>query len=210
MNETIMVTGGAGFIGANFVLRWLATEACGVINLDSLTYAGNLLNLESLRGDARHSFVHGDIKDSDLVRSLLRIHRPRAIVHFAAETHVDRSIVKPEEFIQTNITGTFQLLEAAHEHWEQLAGIDRDKFVFLDRRLTWIARSSNPKNSFKQTSPELSSCSKPLMNIGNSLRASIATSLSSCTFRAMKCTDLCAPMRSLFGRPHPTRRIART
>jgi dTDP-glucose 4,6-dehydratase len=154
MNETILVTGGAGFIGANFVLRWLATEACGVINLDSLSYAGSLLNLESLRGDARHSFVHGDIKDSDLVRSLLRIHRPRAIVHFAAETHVDRSIVKPEEFIQTNITGTFQLLEAAREHWEQLAGIDRDKFVFLHVSSDEVYGSLRPNEEpFRETAP---------------------------------------------------------
>jgi dTDP-glucose 4,6-dehydratase len=152
MNDKILVTGGAGFIGANFVLRWLATEGSGVINLDSLTYAGNLRNLDSLHNDARHSFVHGDINDSGLVRKLLRIHRPRAIVHFAAETHVDRSIVKPEKFIQTNIAGTFQLLEAAREHREQLAGVDRDKFVFLHVSSDEVYGSLSPNEEpFRET-----------------------------------------------------------
>jgi dTDP-glucose 4,6-dehydratase len=154
MNDKILVTGGAGFIGSNFVLRWLATENSGVINLDRLTYAGNLHNLESLRNDARHSFVHGDIKNSRLVRELLRVYRPRAIVHFAAETHVDRSILNPEEFIQTNISGTFQLLEAAREHWEQLAAVDRDQFVFLHVSSDEVYGSLTPHDEpFRETTP---------------------------------------------------------
>ncbi|MDO9268646.1 MAG: GDP-mannose 4,6-dehydratase, partial [Methylobacter sp.] len=105
----ILVTGGAGFIGANFVLEWLAQFDETVINLDVLTYAGNRENLASLAGDERHLFVQGDIGDSDLVASLLSRHQPRAIINFAAESHVDRSIHGPEDFIQTNIVGTFRL-----------------------------------------------------------------------------------------------------
>ena len=107
----ILVTGGAGFIGANFVLDWLAATGEPVVNLDKLTYAGNLGNLAALAGDARHVFVHGDIGDGALVASLLAQHRPRAIVNFAAETHVDRSIHGPAAFIETNVVGTFALLE---------------------------------------------------------------------------------------------------
>ena len=131
MNDHILVTGGAGFIGANFVLRWLATEGSNIINLDALTYAGNLRNLESVQRDRRHIFVHADIEDRNLVGGLLDKYRPRAVVHFAAETHVDRSIVNPKEFIRTNISGTFQLLEAARSYWEQLAPNDQNRFVFL-------------------------------------------------------------------------------
>jgi len=106
----ILVTGGAGFIGANFILDWLAQTDEGVVTLDKLTYAGNLHNLDRLQGDARHVFVHGDIADRALLDRLLAEHRPRAIVHFAAESHVDRSIHGPEDFIQTNVVGTFRLL----------------------------------------------------------------------------------------------------
>ena len=106
----ILVTGGAGFIGANFVLDWFAQSDEPVLNLDKLTYAGNLETLASLQNDARHVFVQGDIGDSALVRQLLAQHRPRAVVNFAAESHVDRSIHGPEDFIQTNIVGTFRLL----------------------------------------------------------------------------------------------------
>jgi dTDP-glucose 4,6-dehydratase len=127
----ILVTGGAGFIGANFVLGWLAATGEPVLNLDKLTYAGNLGNLAALRGDARHVFVQGDIADAALVEQLLRTHRPRAIVHFAAESHVDRSIHGPAAFIETNVIGTFRLLEAARAHWESLAGAERDAFRFL-------------------------------------------------------------------------------
>jgi dTDP-glucose 4,6-dehydratase len=128
---TILVTGGAGFIGSNFILDWLAHGDETVINLDKLTYAGNLRNLDSLAGDARHQFVHGDIGDSDLVARLLAEHRPRAVVNFAAESHVDRSIDGPGAFIQTNVVGTFNLLEAVRGYWSALAGAERTAFRFL-------------------------------------------------------------------------------
>jgi dTDP-glucose 4,6-dehydratase len=120
---TILVTGGAGFIGANFVLDWLAHESGTVVNLDKLTYAGNLESLRSLEGNARHVFVHGDIGDAGLVGRLLTEHRPRAVINFAAESHVDRSIHGPGEFIQTNIVGTFHLLESLRAYWK---GLDRE------------------------------------------------------------------------------------
>ncbi len=127
----ILVTGGAGFIGANFVLDWLAAHNEPVVNLDALTYAGNLENLTSLQGDARHVFVRGDITDRTCVDGLLATHRPRAIVHFAAESHVDRSILGPEAFLRTNIHGTFVLLEAARQYWSGLQGAEREAFRFL-------------------------------------------------------------------------------
>ena len=127
----ILVTGGAGFIGSNFVLDWLARSDEPVVNLDKLTYAGNLDNLASLRDDPRHLFVRGDIGERELVVSLLERHRPRAIVHFAAETHVDRSIGAPGDFIATNVDGTFALLEAARGWWSALAGQERAAFRFL-------------------------------------------------------------------------------
>jgi dTDP-glucose 4,6-dehydratase len=125
---SILVTGGAGFIGSNFVLDWLAQSEEPLVNLDALTYAGNAQNLASLRGDPRHVFVHGDIGDRALVGRLLAEHRPRAILHFAAESHVDRSIHGPDAFMRTNIDGTFALLEAARGFWSTLA--DADKAVF--------------------------------------------------------------------------------
>ncbi|MDP1683945.1 dTDP-glucose 4,6-dehydratase [Hydrogenophaga sp.] len=127
----ILVTGGAGFIGGNFVLDWLAQSAEPVINLDKLTYAGNLENLASLQGDARHVFVQGDIGDGELVARLLAEHRPRAVINFAAESHVDRSIHGAEDFIQTNIVGTFRLLEAVRAHWSALPVDDKSAFRFL-------------------------------------------------------------------------------
>ena len=127
----IFVTGGAGFIGSNFVLDWLGQPGEGVINLDKLTYAGNLDNLAALKDDRRHRFVRGDICDGAAVRALLEQHRPRAIVHFAAESHVDRSIHGPAEFITTNINGTFALLDAARGYWEGLAAGEKDSFRFL-------------------------------------------------------------------------------
>ncbi|MFZ5506569.1 MAG: dTDP-glucose 4,6-dehydratase [Pseudomonadota bacterium] len=127
---TILVTGGAGFIGSNFVLDWLAGSDESVVNLDALTYAGNRANLASLDGDGRHIFVHGDICDRDLIDRLLAQHRPRAIVHFAAESHVDRSIHGPGEFMRTNVTGTFTLLEAARGYWGALEGEDKAAFRF--------------------------------------------------------------------------------
>ncbi|WP_029526186.1 dTDP-glucose 4,6-dehydratase [Polaromonas glacialis] len=128
---TILITGGAGFIGANFVLDWLAQSSEAVINLDKLTYAGNLETLASLQGDARHIFVQGDIGDSALVDGLLARHRPRAVLNFAAESHVDRSIHSPEDFIQTNIVGTFRLLEAVRAYWNELEGEAKAAFRFL-------------------------------------------------------------------------------
>ncbi|MDO9610549.1 MAG: dTDP-glucose 4,6-dehydratase [Serpentinimonas sp.] len=127
----ILVTGGAGFIGGNFVLDWLAQSDEPVVNLDKLTYAGNLENLASLQGDARHVFVQGDIGDSALVARLLAEHRPRAVINFAAESHVDRSIHGAEDFIQTNIVGTFRLLEAVRAHWSGLAADEKAAFRFL-------------------------------------------------------------------------------
>ena len=128
---SILVTGGAGFIGSNFVLDWLAQEAEVVVNLDKLTYAGNLENLSSLEGDARHIFVRGDIGDAGLVGRLLAEHRPRALINFAAESHVDRSIHGPGDFIQTNIVGTFHLLESVRAYWNGLDGEAQRHFRFL-------------------------------------------------------------------------------
>jgi len=128
---SILVTGGAGFIGANFVLDWLAQSDETVINLDLLTYAGNRESLASLGGDAQHAFVQGDIGDSALVAQLLARHQPRAIINFAAESHVDRSIHGPEDFVQTNIVGTFRLLEAVRAHWNGLQDDAKQNFRFL-------------------------------------------------------------------------------
>jgi dTDP-glucose 4,6-dehydratase len=127
----ILVTGGAGFIGANFVLDWLAQHDEPVLNLDALTYAGNMENLASLKSDPRHVFVHGDIVDAALLEKLFTEHRPRAVVHFAAESHVDRSIHGPGAFIKTNVEGTFNLLEATRQHWMSLEGADKQNFRYL-------------------------------------------------------------------------------
>ena len=128
---SILVTGGAGFIGSNFVLDWLAQSDEAVINLDKLTYAGNAANLASLARDSRHQLVQGDICNREQVRALLQQHRPRAVVHFAAESHVDRSIDGPGEFIQTNVVGTFSLLEEARGYWNTLEGNAKQDFRFL-------------------------------------------------------------------------------
>ena len=127
----IFVTGGAGFIGSNFVLDWLAQSDESVVNLDSLTYAGNLENLSSLHTDPRHVFIKGDIADSSLVAGLLKTHQPRAILNFAAESHVDRSIHGPEDFIQTNIVGSFRLLEEVRAYWGALPDGQKAAFRFL-------------------------------------------------------------------------------
>ena len=127
----ILVTGGAGFIGANFVLDWLAQSDEPVVNLDMLTYAGNLETLKSLQGDARHIFVQGDIGDAKLVERLLAEHKPRAVVNFAAESHVDRSIHGPGEFIETNVVGTFRLLDAVRGYWSALPEAEKKAFRFL-------------------------------------------------------------------------------
>ncbi len=127
----IFVTGGAGFIGSNFVLDWLAQSDEPVLNIDKLTYAGNLNNLAALKGDARHIFARTDIGDAERIPALLAEHKPRAIVHFAAESHVDRSIHGPGEFITTNINGTFNMLEASRAYWLALAADDKAAFRFL-------------------------------------------------------------------------------
>ena len=127
---TILITGGAGFIGSNFVLDWLAAHDETVVNLDALTYAGNLQNLASLKGNAGHVFVRGDIADRALLDSLLAEHRPRAVLHFAAESHVDRSIHGPGAFIKTNVEGTFALLEATRAYWSALDGDKKAAFRF--------------------------------------------------------------------------------
>src|SRR5712692_604618 len=129
--DTILVTGGAGFIGSNFVLQWISSETSNVINRDKLTYAGNPANLAALASDRRYKFLQGDICDRDLVAELLITHRPRAIVHFAAESHVDRSIHGPDDFVRTNVNGTFGLLEEARAYWSALPEPDRASFRFL-------------------------------------------------------------------------------
>jgi dTDP-glucose 4,6-dehydratase len=131
MENTILVTGGAGFIGSNFILHWMVEAGTPVVNLDKLTYAGNVRNLEQIASDRRYCFAHGDILDRELVRALLRQHRPRAVVHFAAESHVDRSIHGPDDFIRTNVNGTFSLLEEARAYWLDLPQDAGSAFRFL-------------------------------------------------------------------------------
>jgi dTDP-glucose 4,6-dehydratase len=144
----ILVTGGAGFIGSNFVLDWRAAHPNeGVVNLDALTYAGNLENLQALEGDALHHFVKGDITDRSLVDQLLAAHRPRAIVHFAAESHVDRSIHGPGAFMKTNVEGTFTLLEAARGYWAGLNDAEKAAFRFLHVSTDEVYGSLGPQDA---------------------------------------------------------------
>lgn len=151
---TLLVTGGAGFIGANFVRTWLQDEDGDIVNLDKLTYAGHLFSLASLDNEARHRFVQGDILDHDLISGLLRRHRPRAIVNFAAESHVDRSIHGPEDFIQTNIVGSFRLLEAARGYWQDLPADERERFRFLHVSTDEVFGSLGPEDpAFSETTP---------------------------------------------------------
>ncbi|MFN0314081.1 MAG: dTDP-glucose 4,6-dehydratase [Burkholderiales bacterium] len=150
----ILVTGGAGFIGANFVLRWLAREAEPVINLDKLTYAGNLGNLESLKDSAAHSFVRGDIGDREFIHALLKEHSPRAILNFAAESHVDRSIHGPGAFVDTNVVGTFTLLDEAYRYWEKLPEPRRREFRFLHVSTDEVYGSLGPADpAFSESTP---------------------------------------------------------
>jgi len=150
----ILVTGGAGFIGANFVLDWIAATGEPVLNLDKLTYSGNLGNLATLRGDARHAFVRGDIGDRAAIVRLLGEHKPRAIVNFAAETHVDRSIHGPDAFIQTNVVGTFELLEAVRTHVSALPAGEREAFRFLHISTDEVYGSLAPDApGFTETTP---------------------------------------------------------
>lgn len=154
MSDSILVTGGAGFIGSNFVLEWIGETGTPVINLDKLTYAGNLENLASLKDDARHIFVQGDISDRSLVEQLLAAHRPRAIVHFAAESHVDRSIHGPEDFIRTNIDGSFHLLEAARAYFAGLPQEQKTDFRFLHVSTDEVYGSLGPADApFTETTP---------------------------------------------------------
>ncbi|MEN6585480.1 MAG: dTDP-glucose 4,6-dehydratase [Sulfuricella sp.] len=148
----ILVTGGAGFIGSNFVLDWIAGEQTPVVNLDKLTYAGNLENLATLQGDPRHVFVQGDICDGELVGRLLHEHKPRAIVHFAAESHVDRSIHGPADFIETNINGTFRLLEETRAYWQALPEAEKAGFRFLHVSTDEVYGSLGPNDApFSET-----------------------------------------------------------
>lgn len=151
---SILVTGGAGFIGSNFVLDWLAQGGEPVVNLDKLTYAGNRHNLDGLKDDARHVFVVGDVGDIALVTRLLQTHQPRAILHFAAESHVDRSIAGAGDFIQSNICGTHGLLEAARTYWAGLTGPARDDFRFLHVSTDEVYGSLSPDApAFTESSP---------------------------------------------------------
>ncbi len=150
----ILVTGGAGFIGANFVLDWIREVGTPVVNLDKLTYAGQLANLDALRGDPRHVFVHGDIGDLAQVTRLLEQYRPCAIVNFAAESHVDRSIHGPDDFVQTNVVGTFRLLEAARAYYGGLSGMRREVFRFLHVSTDEVYGSLGPDDPpFTEASP---------------------------------------------------------
>jgi dTDP-glucose 4,6-dehydratase len=154
IQDTILVTGGAGFIGSNFVLNWLREIDSSVVNLDLLTYAGNPSSLDTLASDPRHTLVHGDIGDATAVGSLLREHRPRAIVHFAAESHVDRSIVAPDAFIRTNVQGTFTLLEQAKAYWAALDEPGRSGFRFLHVSTDEVYGTLGPDDpAFSETTP---------------------------------------------------------
>jgi len=151
---TILVTGGAGFIGSNFVLDWLAERSEPVVTLDALTYAGNLDNLAAVADDPRHTFIHGDIADQALVGELLRRHEVRAIIHFAAESHVDRSILGPEAFVQTNVVGTFRLLEAALGYWRELSAGKQAAFRFLHVSTDEVYGTLGPNDPpFTETTP---------------------------------------------------------
>jgi dTDP-glucose 4,6-dehydratase len=154
MQDTIVVTGGAGFIGSNFILQQMGAASASIVNLDKLTYAGNLHNLESIALDSRYEFVHGDISNRNLVMTLLEKHQPRAIVHFAAESHVDRSIRGPEDFIRTNVDGTFALLEETRAYWSGLPDRERQSFRFLHVSTDEVYGSLGPDNPpFTETTP---------------------------------------------------------
>jgi dTDP-glucose 4,6-dehydratase len=153
-DSPILVTGGAGFIGSNFVLRWLETEPTPIINLDKLSYAGNMGNLAGVNGHPRHSFVHGDIGDRRLVAELFERHGPRAIVHFAAESHVDRSIHGPDDFVRTNVNGTFSLLEEARAYWTEMDRNQRSQFRFLHVSTDEVYGSLTPEDPpFRESTP---------------------------------------------------------
>src|SRR5580700_5391769 len=155
MQNAILVTGGAGFIGSNFILQQLEADAAtSLVNLDKLTYAGNLRNLEAVATDRRYEFVHGDIGDRGMVRCLLEKHQPSAILHFAAESHVDRSIRGPDDFIRTNVDGTFALLEEVRAYWTSLSGDESKRFRFLHVSTDEVYGSLGPEDpAFSETTP---------------------------------------------------------
>ncbi len=154
MDNTILVTGGAGFIGSNFILRLMERESASVVNFDKLTYAGNLNNLAPIAHDRRYEFVEGDIADRTLVRSLFDRRKPRAVVHFAAESHVDRSILGPDAFIRTNVDGTFALLEEVRAYWGRLDGQQSNDFRFLHVSTDEVFGSLGPNDApFSETTP---------------------------------------------------------
>jgi dTDP-glucose 4,6-dehydratase len=152
MKRPILITGGAGFIGSNFVLEWTRLGSKEIVNFDKLTYAGNLLNLQSMQGCTGYHFVHGDICDRELVRGVLQKHQPSAVVHFAAESHVDRSILGPEEFIRTNVHGTFCLLEEVRQYYSKLNGEQHEEFRFLHVSTDEVYGSLSPDDEpFSET-----------------------------------------------------------
>ena len=154
MDNTILVTGGAGFIGSNFILQRMERDSDSVVNLDKLTYAGNLGNLKTIANQRRYDFVHGDIADRELVRDLLQSRKPRAIVHFAAESHVDRSIRGPDDFIRSNVDGTFALLEEVRTYWGELATHEKTAFRFLHVSTDEVYGSLGPEDpAFSETTP---------------------------------------------------------
>jgi dTDP-glucose 4,6-dehydratase len=153
-NQTILVTGGAGFIGANFIYAQIQQDNLQIINLDKLTYAGNLATIAALKSHPRHTFVQGDIGDRELVDRLLTTYKPHAVINFAAETHVDRSIDSPASFVETNINGTFNLLESTRQYWRGLNEIDRQKFRFLHISTDEVFGSLSPTDpAFSETTP---------------------------------------------------------
>ncbi len=151
--DVFLVTGGAGFIGGNLVLKLMSRENIKVVNLDALTYAGNMDTLSGILDDPRHIFLHGDIRDRALVKDLLQEHRPAAVLNFAAESHVDRSIDSPGDFILTNVVGTFELLEAVRAHWDGLDGTERDRFRFLHVSTDEVYGTLGPEGYFTETTP---------------------------------------------------------
>ena len=152
--RAVLVTGGAGFIGSNFIMHWMKREQTPIINLDKLTYAGNLSNLAGIASDPRHVFVRGDINDRNVVRELLKAHSPSAIINFAAESHVDRSIHNADDFIRTNIQGTFTLLDEAHAYWKALPAGEQADFRFVQVSTDEVFGSLNPEDpAFSESTP---------------------------------------------------------
>ena len=149
----ILVTGGAGFIGGEFIRQWISEETAPVINLDKLTYAGNLDSLESVSGNPHHHFVQGDIGDSECIRQLLEKHHPQAVINFAAESHVDRSIDGPAAFVETNVVGTFRLLEESRHYWQSLAKTEKESFRFLHVSTDEVYGSLGAIGKFTETTP---------------------------------------------------------